>query len=774
MSVAVERHDLAGAPTYFTRFVGRSHELAELAAWAIGPASPDRSAARAMTLVGLGGSGKTRLASELSRRLQHEAAHAFPDGAWWVDLAVASDERGVREALALAAGLPAGLVADRSVVLRRALQHRTAFVVLDNCEHLQAACEDLLGGVLASCRGLVVLATSRVPLTGTVSYPMPALGCRSEIAAERAEAVRLFYDRAGQTAPGYAALASDAGAVAQLCEQLGGLPLAIELAAPLARTLSASDLRAQFARDQDALSSTVNLSDRHRSIRAVLTSTWTRMSAAEQSVLRGMGAFVGGCDREGAEAVSGADLATLSSLCDRQLIRRVPAADDATRYVLHEVVRQYAVDRLHELPAVEVTRVHRRHLTHLVTLSEQFAASRNSPEEARWLARVRTEQPNITVALERGVARFDTQLVLRLVGNLLDAWIYDGPAIRRREVIESALALPWIASSDEAIAIRARVLYAAAWANFERVDHERGRPHMREALAMFRQVGDSSEQAACLRSLSRMASQDGDHVSGERLARQSFRLCQRIGDGPGAAWALGHLAEEVWASGLRTEGERLVLQAIEEFRAHGVAYGEEDSLTSLGDIRRGQRRWRDAVASYADALDVVRASGVTMVVPHLLEGLAAVAVEHGLPERGAVLFGAAETWEQLRGSDLRAISEPFEQQRRAGSEVLGTQCWSAEVARGARLSSEAALDEATATATELRRLMESPPPAGLTSREVEVLRLVAEGMTNGEVANSLVLSPRTVHAHLRSIYGKLGVSSRTAAVHAADRLGLRI
>ena len=778
VDAASERDGQAGLPTYFTRFVGRDRELRALRAWALEAAGSEPPTRRITTLVGLGGSGKTRLAVEVATSLrEHPDCTAFPDGTWWVDLAPVTDPQRVPLALAEAAGLPPPRLGDQHAALRRALVRRHALVVLDNCEHLATACEELFAGVVAGCPGLVVFATSRIPLVGGREFAMPAMQSRADNPSSRTEAVTLFYDRAGLLLPGYATLASDEAMVAAICERVGGLPLAIELAAPWVRILSATDVLAQLDRSQEVLSASAGgESDRHHSMRAVLDSTWAWLSAEQQSVLRGLGTFVGGFGRDGAEAVTGATLATLSVLTERSLIRRVPATDDDTRYVMHEVVRQYAVDRLDELPASEADGLRHRHLEHLVELSGRFMVSRNGPEESRWLARLREEQANVELATARGIER-GSELVLRLVGDMLDVWIYSGSVSRHRQAIESALGLPWDQSSDTAADARARVAYAAGWTNFELGGEGRGREHFLEALALYRRLENTGEHAACLRALSRIASETGDHVGAERLARQSLSLCRRSGDQVGVGWSLSHLFGEAWATARLEEAELLLLDSIASFRRAGVAFGEEGSLVDLGTLRRRRRQWPQALAAYADSVAIMRASGFTAEGRDLLLGLAAVAAELGAPIRAARLFAAAETWEQAHGASSRyntAVMERTDRQREAARAVLGADGWIRESARGAQLSSDQALKEAVDTIAELEAALKAPLPAGLTPREVEVLTLLSEGLSNDELAARLVVSPRTVHAHLRAIFGKLGVSSRIAAVHEAVRLGVRL
>lgn len=343
----------AHLPVFGTRFIGRERELAALR-------QLFSLAARMVTVVGVGGAGKTRLALELAATmLPIDADSRFRDGVAWVDLAPITDPTRVWQAVADAFKLHAGANIDPAQALVRALADRQVLLVMDNCEELVPACRQLVEVLLAGCPALVCLATSRTPLQAAYEQvvAVPPMKAESD-AGERSEAAELFYDRAAKVLPAYPMHTDDLETVNALCRLVDGLPLAIELAAPWIRTLSAADLLAEIDRSVDVLSSSDSaLTGRHRSMRAVLVSTCRWLSEEERRTLRGLGAFVGGFSAEAAAVIADANPAVLAALGERSLIRRLTETGHGSRFAMHELVRRHALQMLQAEGPAEVETV---------------------------------------------------------------------------------------------------------------------------------------------------------------------------------------------------------------------------------------------------------------------------------------------------------------------------------------------------------------------------------------------------------------------------------
>ena len=312
---------------------------------------------------------------------------------------------------------------DTAEALARALTDQHALLVLDNCEELADACRTLIEVLLASCPHLVVLATSRTSLHPALEHLMalPPMHATAE-KDERSDAADLFYDRAGRVLPAYPHHAGDLATVNRLCERLDGLPLAIELAAPWVRTLSARDLLIEIERSADLLASTQpTLTGRHQSMRAVWDSTWRSLTADEQRVLSSLSVFRGGFTAEAAEAVAAASPVILRSLSDRALIR--PPTESVNRYELHELVRQYADDVLQGDGPATVAAVRQAHLDYFLRLYERALPDVDTPRERQWTSTLRVELPNAGAALGWALDSVRVEPALRMTAALTPVWV---------------------------------------------------------------------------------------------------------------------------------------------------------------------------------------------------------------------------------------------------------------------------------------------------------------------------------------------------------------
>lgn len=756
-------------PAFDTRFVGRQREITSLRSLVSG-------LARLTTLVGVGGSGKTRLAVELVTILTCDGTDSrFGDGVVWTDLASVTKPDDVASSLAESFGLHLASSVDPTRVLVHTLADRQLLLVVDNCEHVPDSCGVLIDELLAGCPGLAVLTTSRAPLRSRHEQlvPVPPLELESG-GGERSEAAELFYDRASRSLPEYSRLADDVLAVNALCVRLDGLPLAIELAAPWIRTLSARDLLVEINRSGDLLASEdPGTSDRHRSMRAVLDSTWRAMGASCQEALRELSVFVGGFSSEAAVSVAQTSLSTLEALTDLSMIRRFPDTEWGARYGMHELVRMYALEMLHRQGSDEVDRVRSRHLAYFLDLAERADADEGTPNELRWTREVRREFANAGTALRWAHDQGRAEQALRMTAALWHFWSTSSEPGRYRAEFDAALAVPWDSASVQQATARAMVLSAAGWAAMSHRDWELGRRRFEEAAALHDQLGNHVLYALRLSDIGCAVVRGPDPTSGPGYVRQALAICQRLADPVAIAALTYDLGEALFVVGEDAEAERLVLDGLGQLTALGDSWEVYCARVTLRHAYRRQGRWAEAIETYLAVLREQQRSFYRTWGADLLAGLATVAVTLGRPDCAARLFGACRTWGEIHGeASTLNPSRDLDRSRAVAESRLSDVDWAYRYATGRRLTSEQAMTMAEADGEELLVRCRAPLPLGLTEREMDVVRLAATGLSDAAIAEKLVISPRTVQAHLRSVFGKFGVKSRTAAVHRATQLGL--
>ncbi|MBV8988813.1 MAG: hypothetical protein JO372_09670, partial [Solirubrobacterales bacterium] len=515
-------------PDQLTTFVGRAEELAQLRG-AMGET-------RLLTLTGAGGAGKTRLALQLAADLLEQ----FPDGVWWVDLAPVSDPELVAEALAEVIGVRPLRGMTMLEACASHLASACALVALDNCEHLLSGSAEVAEGLLHACPDLTVMATSRTPLgvPGETDWRVPPLSLppperrRDTLAAVgQFDAVRLFIERARKARPNFAVTNDNAPAVAEICMELDGLPLAIELAAARVRMMSVEQIAAGLGDRFHLLTGgTRTVLPRHQTLRASVDWSHELLGDAERTLLRRLSVFAGGFTLDLAEAVCAdeelarvAILDLLTSLVDKSLV----VAEERTaavRYRLLETVRQYALERL--LDAGEVEGVRDRHRDAMLELAETIAPLLHGPGQREWLEVLDREAANLTAALDHAVAT-DGERALRLAVALTFWWRLRGLLRAGERGFSRALE----AADPTPSSLRAHALWGHGYMAGFLGDFAAAFARSEEARAVAEEVGD---QAALARAL---GGQSSLRVLRDPAgARQSIERVYRLAHASGAPW----------------------------------------------------------------------------------------------------------------------------------------------------------------------------------------------------------------------------------------------
>jgi predicted ATPase/DNA-binding winged helix-turn-helix (wHTH) protein len=683
------KHNL---PQPLTRFIGQEQSLAEYALLLEG--------ARLLTLTGIGGCGKTRLAIKLAEMV----LPAFPDGAWLVDLTALSDPE--RVALTVATTLGVREEIDKPIVetLCGFLSGKRMLLILDNCEHLVAACATLTERLLRSVSGLRVLVTSREGL-GVAGERMLAVRSLSLLPAATehgvdamgsSEAVRLFVDRARLVAPEFALEPATASAVAEICRRLDGIPLAIELAAARVKLLSVEQIRSNLDDRFRLLTGGNKALPRHQTLRGVIQWSYEHLAAEEQQVLRRLAVFTGGWTVAAATAVAGdandelAMVEMLGRLVDKSLVvvDREEAIDPRCRML--ETVRQYAQERLKESGEGDITRA--RHRAHFLAFAEAANPQLRTDEAKVWLRRLDTDLPNLLEAHAWcASAADDDELGLRLAIALRYYLTHRGLIRLGRRMLTEALARDGTKSQT---VIRAGALNAAGEFASVQGAHAEARAYFQESLKIAREHGDRAAVAVALLSLGIVATSNGDCSVGQEHLQQSLSLARDIGDDVIAMKALNSLGELFRMERKPQRARPLYEEALAISRSRGLIAVSAIILLNLGIIAIERADFNTARSQMAEAADFLDRIGNPFYGGTLLDVAAGLAVVLDDVAHAVRIWGASEALAEKIGRSRDASDQQFlipliaRAKRALGDATFGT-----AYAAGHALSYEEAMAE---------------------------------------------------------------------------------
>lgn len=765
------RRKTADVPSELTTFVGRRQATNEVMRLL--------SKARLVTLTGVGGVGKSRLAIHVAQQVQR----AFPNGVRFVELAKVKDPSLTANAVAMTLDLPDTVsTRDPAEALVDYLANQRLLLVLDNCEHLSEACALLVSRLLPAVPGLRVLATSREPLCLTAEYewqvqPLTMPGEEETAAVEgagcRFEALALFEDRASAVVPGFTLNRENVAAVARLCQRLDGLPLAIELAAVRLRALSVEQILTRLEDRFHLLTTGARLGlPRHQTLRATVEWSFDLCTDLERKMWARLSVFAGGLDLEAAEEVCGGDgLAVedvflgLAGLVDKSVLAREENGA-RTRYRILETIRQYGSERLAE-NGDEAT-VRRRHRDYYLRLAEEAEADWFGPNQAAWLDRFRIDQANVWAALEFSLTEpGGDHAGLRMAGALWWYWI--GRAVRDgRNWLDRALALDAEPSRE-----RAKALWVAGWIATGQGDISYSLAALDECCVLSRQLGDMTALAYATQWI-------GTTKWMQDLLPDSAVLLEQAADSHRATGELNSVTAVVSCQlgmvvGLLGDDElasRLCEECVALCEARGECWTRSWALWNLAVTRWSQDDLRQANARARESLRVKRTIHDQLGIPFCMEFLAWIAMADGDAERAARLLGVSEKmWEPIGAplfgwGTLRGWSDRC---RARACEVLGKEAFEAACRQGRKFAFDTAvafaLDEMPSAASGALDPTAAPPSAPqLTPREREVAELIADGRSNKEIADRLLIAQRTAEGHVEHILQKLGFVSRTQVV----------
>jgi predicted ATPase/DNA-binding CsgD family transcriptional regulator len=799
-------------PVSLTAFIGRERELATVGRLL--------TATRLLTLTGAPGVGKTRLVLEVAAgRLDPSASsgqapsassgaapseargHAFADGVWLVDLAPLATPDLVPPAVAAALGVRERPDQPLGATLAEALRTRQMLLVLDNCEHVLAACVALVDRLLRACPGLQILATSRETLgiAGETTFAVPALSLPEPetTPADRArfvdgvlasEAGRLFADRARAALPTFRVAEDNAEALALICRRLDGIPLALELAAARVTALTLPQL-AQRLDDCFRLLTVRRRTavPRQQTLRAALDWSHDLLSERERQLLRRLSVFVGGWTLEAAEDVCAGDglaaaevLPLLVQLVEKSLVV-AEEQHGVAGYRLLATVRQYGAEKLRE--AGEETSLRDRHLAWFAAVAEQTEELLWSPDQVAWFARLKADEENLRAALEwstRPPADPDRQATtveagLRLGGALWHFWNLRGHLSEGR-----ARLLDLLATGMGAPAARAKALHAAAYLTYVQGDLPQACRLAEETIALGRDVVHPFLLASALVGLAMGALIAGDPAQAATLCEEGLSACRAVSERRGMYYSLYGLMEVARSQGDHERAVALMEEAHALTREQGDPWSIAFALSVLGNLVLQRGDTARAGALQRESLALLQAIADTVGIGRCLDGLGWVASAQRQPARAARLFGAAEALRERIGAAPHLPWRAEHERRMADAWVgLAEDAFAAEWSEGRALSLDQAIAYALAADETVTVVAAAPSrrspvagPGGLSPRELEVALLIAQGHTNRRIAEALAIAEWTVDTHVRHILTKLNFRSRAQVAAWATEQGL--
>jgi non-specific serine/threonine protein kinase len=642
-------------PLQLTSFIGRDQQMTDVRQLL--------RKNRLLTLTGAGGCGKTRLALEVARNLLGD----FSDGVWLSEFATLVDSSLVPHTVAATLGLKEESNRPLTKTLVNYLKGKKMLLVLDNCEHLIAACRSLVDTLLRGCPELRVLATSRerLTITGEVMYQIPPLSIPEAKKVQvplsqlhQIEAVRLFLERANAVRAGFNLSQENAPAIVKICRRLDGIPLALELAAARLGVMAVEDI-ARRLDDRFGLlaAGTKNSLPQHQTLSALIDWSYDHLSEVERELFCRLSVFAGGWTLDSAEAVCAGNGIQRSKVLDlhSRLVNRSLVEMDAergrrtgvTRYRMLGIMQEYARNHLKEQERVEVWL---KHQDYFLALAEESARHLTGPEQTTWAMRLEAENDNLRAALDRYTRKGSNALLaLQMAGALGRFWYMRGRWSEGRNLLSEILARP---DTQQRTEFRARALDWTGWLAYFQGEFKQALTVLEESLNIWRELGNSLGIAQTLNNLGAVANGQGNYEQSRIYHAESLAIRRKHGDRRSIAVSLHNLGEVYLSQEDYDQARKSFEESLPIFKEVGYLMGVADSLNSLGIAAEGQGDYDYARACYEESLsnrlDRQEPNGVS----ESLHNLGQLAVRQGQLNQARVYYMQSLMIRQKLGNRL--------------------------------------------------------------------------------------------------------------------------
>jgi len=823
--VYVKKMAITNLSVQLTSFIGRQDDLRVI--------EQMLSRSRLVTLTGPGGSGKTRLAAQIVPRI----SSFYVDGISLVELASLNEPALVPQFVVKALGIRPTQDLPVLELLLNYISTKQMLLILDNCEHLADACAELVLQLLSQSPDLHILATSREALAieGESIYPVSGLAY-PRVGKETGQsghsyidpreiisfdAVSLLLERGRAISPHFGITPENASAIVEVCRQLDGLPLALELASARLNVLTIQEVASRL-NDRFTLLTAETLrgvDPRHHTLRATIDWSYDLLEANEQALLRRMSVFTAGCTLDMLEAFYAGELLPgettlnlISSLVNKSLVVAETTSRAKIRYRLLETIRQYLLEKLNQSGEAETWRD--RHLNLFLTRAEEALPKLGGTYQQLWLNWLDDEHDNLRAALawalesEKGSAQEVPRIEsgLRIASSLMYYWGMRG---NMQEGLEWFRRLHARADVRISLAVRVNAIVFASFLAMSLGDGRQSLQYGHEAVAIAEAAGNAGKEvlAFALAGLSSGEKTAGDYPAAFATGERVVQLYREIGPSLHLGMALINQGEIAFHMGEYKKARERWSESLSIATRDQDTFRTAYCLNYLGDLARVEQNYSEALNDYKRSEALLRGqnaqhylasiynnlgftllhTGAMMPARDLfkesmainraennnsgmidnLVGFGAFAIEAGMPAAGARLLAAAEIISGMpAASTWPATQMEFKWCLDLARAKLSTSDFQAEQAAGRGLSLEQAVDIAVNLSSQPVVATEMEPgktkqPGGLTGRELEIAGLIGEGMTNGEIAAELVLSKRTVETHINHILAKLGFTGRS-------------
>lgn len=639
-------------PNQLTSFIGREREIRQL--------KDLLASTRLLTLTGIGGCGKTRLALQVAA----EALKGFPDGCWLVELASIGDPSLVVQAVANVLAVEEQGNRSRAEAVIERLGTQCVLLVLDNAEHLVQPCAELADLLLRRCSRLQIFVTSREPLgvSGELTYRVPSLSVAEPDAPSEVvlacESARLFVERARLHRPDFAITPKNARTLTSICRRLDGIALAIELAAPRLRTMSIEELNSHLDDRFGILTGGHRTAlPRHRTLRSLIDWSYDLLSAAEKTMLRRMAVFTGGLAVDSAEFVCVGDsvdreqvFELLTSLTDKNLLLAEPR-EDATRFGMLETVREYAWDRLRE--SGEETLLRSRHVEFFAKLTDAIPLEHDQEKRELMCKRLDQELGNLRAAFAWCDADANrVPLGLRVAGALAWFWMTRGCFSEGRGWIERFLAAAPDGGSEQD---RAKGLATAGALAYFQDDYAPAVEYHQQAIALYRRLGLGDKAAPLVGNLGGLAVNRGDYAQAYGLFNEALATAREAGDRQHISMWLYNLGVLGCATGDFEQARIVLEECVLISREHG-RWSAAGALQQLGWVRHVQGQHEQARSMLTEALHLHREFEDKLGITKTLYFLGVVSHDDGDIEAAKAQLREALALAQTIGNRSETVS----------------------------------------------------------------------------------------------------------------------